>query len=800
MPKSCDISVDPHSPVCKQTFSPVRKLVDKFRPVLAASLLLALVPAIVYVLLGPGNRSVLLSSTALAINNLLALGYLLYTAYRARNFARAFWLLSASALGIWAIANFAWAWLDYAAVDVPGNSVWWSFHRLYAVPVAMALFLKPRTSSLRHDPELILDWTQIAILVCALYVVLVYLPIQQMMPREALVWNEIETNVANILLLGAALVVFRLRRRSVLGPLLGRLVVLLSAYSIVAAAGNYFELRVAATDDAWVDLLWSIPHPVAIALAGTWEPLEEDDQGRASMRGERSFGMILASNLALMAMLIMISALAEHTRGAWRVLGICTIAISLLIYAARLAVTQHSQQQEVRQRKEAEEKLRHTATHDQLTGLPNRGMFLDRLQRVINRIRRHPQQTAAVLFIDFDDFKLINDSLGHSAGDEFIIQAGRRIQQCMRSDGSVGRIGGDEFTALIEEVNDPSDAIRVAYRIQTALSKPFLLAGHELVKSASIGIALGTAETSADSVLHKADLAMYRAKSKGKGCSELFDAGMQEQVMNRLELEAQLRRALGQNKLEVYYQPIVAMASGIVQGFEALARWKRDGDFVPPDIFVAIAEQSGLIVELGKWVLITACKQLACWQREYPRDPPLQVSVNVSAREFSQTCFVRQVRDALINTGVPPQSLQLELTESVAMKHAASTERIMTELHELGVKLSLDDFGTGYSSLSYLLRFPVDTLKVDRSFVAKMDSNEGTSTVVRGVVALARNLGIHVVAEGVETASQFEQLKMAECDSAQGFLFSKPLPADLVREFIGSNAAESCVVPIETGR
>ena len=781
----------------KQAIFSVRQLLEKLWPVLAAFLVLTVIPATGFVLLGPGRRSLILSKSVLLADNLLALAYLLHAAYRARNTARAFWLLMASALGLWAIANFTWAYTACAAIDLPANSLWWSVYRLYGVPVAMTLFLKHRVVSPRHDPELMLDWTQIAILVCATYFVVLYLPLQQMMPRDALARNEIETNVANLLLPGAAFVVFRLRRSSALGTLYGRLVVLLAGYSIITAAGNYLDLYVGIGKAAWLDLLWSIPYFLAAGLACTWEPPEEDER-KSGTRRERSFGMFLASNLALMSVLMVIVALAEHMRGAWRLLGICTIAVSLLVYAARLAVTQYSQQQEVRQRKDAEEKLQHSATHDQLTELPNRRMFLNRLQVVIERIRRHPQQMAAVLFIDFDDFKDINDSLGHSAGDAFIIEAGRRIRECMRSDGSVGRIGGDEFTALIEEVHDPSDAIRVAYRIQAALAHPFMLGGHELVKSASIGIALATAESSPDSVLQKADLAMYRAKSKGKGCSELFDASMQEQVMNRLNLEAQLRRALAGNKLEVYYQPIVAIASGMTQGFEALARWKRDGDLVPPDVFIPIAEQSGLIMALGKWVLTTACKQLACWQREYPKDPPLYVSVNVSAREFSHPNFISQVREALIQTGIRPESLKLELTESVAMKQTASTERTMSQLHELGVKLSIDDFGTGYSSLSYLLRFPVDTLKVDRSFVSRMDSNDRTSTVVRTVVALARSLGIQVVGEGVETTSQFEHLKLAECDSAQGFFFSKPLPADAIPAFVRSNACESCGVGVES--
>ena len=443
---------------------------------------------------------------------------------------------------------------------------------------------------------------------------------------------------------------------------------------------------------------------------------------------------------------------------------------------------------EITERKKAEQQLLHNARHDQVTGLPNRMLFLNRLEAVIDRIKRHPQQMAAVLFIDLDDFKVVNDCLGHAAGDQLIVELGMRLKGCMRSDGMIARMGGDEFTVLLEEVNDPSDAIRVAQRIHTSLATPFRLSGQEVYKDASIGIALTAPNESAETVLQNADLAMYRAKSKGKGCSELFDAAMQEQVMGRLRMETQLRHAIQNNELRLFYQPIVAASTGAVEGFEALLRWQpHGGNLIPPNVFIPLAEQSGLIVPIGSWILSTACMQAVSWQSRYPSERPLYVSINVSGRQFAHPSLTGHVKNALERSGIDPQRVKLELTETAAMKDASSTEQTMSQLRSLGVKVSIDDFGTGYSSLSYLRRFAIDTLKIDQSFISKIDESRENYAIVKTVVALARSLGLDVVAEGVETPCQLEKLKSADCDSAQGFLFSKPLPADAVQSFIESN-------------
>jgi diguanylate cyclase (GGDEF)-like protein/PAS domain S-box-containing protein len=445
---------------------------------------------------------------------------------------------------------------------------------------------------------------------------------------------------------------------------------------------------------------------------------------------------------------------------------------------------------DITERKHAQEQLLFNATHDALTGLPDRALFLGRLQSVVDRMKRHPHEAAAVLFIDIDDFKVVNDCYGHAIGDALIKEVSRRLRACMRSDGTIARMGGDEFTVLVEDVTDPRDAIRVAERIQSSFERPFLLEGLEVFKSMSIGIALTSPETSAEAVLQNADIAMYRAKSQGKARSELFDRTMHEQVMSRLLLEAKLRYALQNEELTLHYQPIVAVDTRAVQGFEALLRWQPLGSHsIPPSTFVPVAEQSGLIVPISVWVLKKACLEAASWRERYPADPPLYVSINISSKHFSHAGFIGHVKDALEESAIDPQCITIELTESLAMNDVAATFQTMSQLRTLGVKLSIDDFGTGYSSLSYLRRFPVDTLKIDQSFVKTMDAEN--YAIVKTIIGLARNLELKVVAEGVETPNQHQLLALAGCGSAQGYLFAEPMPAKDVGVFIESNRRNS---------
>jgi len=445
---------------------------------------------------------------------------------------------------------------------------------------------------------------------------------------------------------------------------------------------------------------------------------------------------------------------------------------------------------DITERKYAQEELLFNATHDTLTGLPNRAFFLGRLQSVVDRLKRHHDQAAAVLFIDIDDFKLVNDCYGHATGDVLLREVSSRLRACVRGDGTVARMGGDEFTVLVDEVTDPSDAIRVAERIQSSLTRTFQIGDMEVIKTASIGIALTSPETSAEALLQNADIAMYRAKSQGKACCELFDRTMHEQVMNRLLLESKLRNALENEELSLHYQPIVAVDTQILQGFEVLLRWQPPAsDQIPPSTFVPVAEQSGLIVPISVWVLKKACLEAAKWRQLSPVEPPLYVSINVSSKHFSHPGFIGHVKDALDESSIDPQSITIELTESLAMNDVGATLQTMSQLRALGVKLSIDDFGTGYSSLSYLRRFPVDTLKIDQSFVKTMDAEN--YAIVKTVIGLARNLDLKVVAEGVETIDQLQLLALAGCGSAQGFLFAQPMPTNAVAAFIESRARES---------
>jgi diguanylate cyclase (GGDEF)-like protein/PAS domain S-box-containing protein len=456
---------------------------------------------------------------------------------------------------------------------------------------------------------------------------------------------------------------------------------------------------------------------------------------------------------------------------------------------------------DVTDRKRAEEQLVHDATHDALTQLPNRALFLDRLQRAVNRARRDPEYNFAVMFIDLDRFKLVNDTLGHLAGDRVLKHFARRLSGCLRNttaansletldvrrpvgDDTLARIGGDEFAILIEELRDVSDAIRVAQRILKRLETPHDLDGVDVYTAASIGIATKSTDyKSADEALRDADIAMFRAKTVGGSRFEVFDPAKHSQGIRRLQLESELRRALENHDFEVFYQPIVSLESSKVESIEALIRWRhKDHGLIPPHEFISIAEDTGMIVLIGRWVLREACEKLHMLQQTHPDSAPKTVSVNLSAKEFAQADLVENVRKILEETGLNPGSLRLEITESVAMNDVDRVASMLTELKKLGVRISIDDFGTGYSSLSYLRRFPIDTLKIDRSFVAAMDDSQESREIVRTIMTLANNLNMDVVAEGTETVTQIDELKTMACKYAQGFFFSRPLDGDALSD------------------
>ena len=461
---------------------------------------------------------------------------------------------------------------------------------------------------------------------------------------------------------------------------------------------------------------------------------------------------------------------------------------------------------DITERKRAEEMLAHNAFHDGLTNLPNRALFLDRLQQALTLSKRHANYKFAVLLIDVDEFKIINDSLGHTVGDELLIQIGQRLKDSVRradtvsrprtsgapdrlaNDDTLARLGGDEFTILLDDIRDPIEAVRVAERLQAELTTPFIVNQQEIVISASIGIVSSTSpHTQAEDLVRDADIAMYRAKRAGRARCEVSDTAMHANAVKRLRLETDLRKALEQGEFRVYYQPIVSLQTGKITGFEALTRWQRPEGILPPIEFIAVAEETGLIIPMNRCLLREACQHLRSWQSEFPSSPPLTMSVNITAREFAQPDLVSEIRKSLDQTGVDPGCLQLEIIETIAMGDAEKSGHVLAQLKALGVRLSIDDFGTGYSSLSRLRRIPVDTLKIDRAFISNMDSDPENREIVRAIIVLAHNLGLKVVAEGTEKEEQINLLKQLNCEMAQGYFFSRPADDQAMLKLLASN-------------
>jgi diguanylate cyclase (GGDEF)-like protein/PAS domain S-box-containing protein len=446
---------------------------------------------------------------------------------------------------------------------------------------------------------------------------------------------------------------------------------------------------------------------------------------------------------------------------------------------------------DITDRKTMEAQLVHGTLHDALTGLPNRSLLEDRLALAVRALARR-EQPLGLLFLDVDHFKIVNDSLGHDAGDALLVSVAERIAATVRPGDTVARFGGDEFVVVCEELASAGEALGLAQRIQDAVSAPLVVSGTELVVSVSTGIALTTdPETLPGSLLRDADSAMYNAKRSGRARSVVFADEMREQVIGRFETETQLRRALAEGQLRVHYQPILALAGsapGSVGAVEALVRWEHPTrGLVLPAEFVTIAEDTGLIVPLGEWVLEEACRQVVAWDVQGTR---LSVSVNVSGVQITQPDVVSRVAAVLDRTGVDPSRVALEMTESVLMRDAEETLSVLRALKDLGVRLHVDDFGTGYSSLSYLKRFPVDAVKVDRSFVDGLANDPEDIAIVEAIISLAHTLGIEVIAEGVESLPQLQALQAMGCESAQGYLFSRPVPAqDVARTLVEIPAA-----------
>ena len=440
------------------------------------------------------------------------------------------------------------------------------------------------------------------------------------------------------------------------------------------------------------------------------------------------------------------------------------------------------QVQDITARRNAEAGLHHIAFHDSLTGLPNRRRFHEHLQQAVENCSQRSGDQFAVMFLDFDRFKLINDSLGHNAGDEFLIQVSRRIQESLRPNDIVARLGGDEFAILVRQLEHERYAVALAERLMETLRRPFHVANTELMTSASIGITFSAfGYTTTDEVLRDADTAMYKAKGAGKARYALFDASLHTEVANRLRLEGDLRHAIEDGQLSVVYQPIYQLNSGVLSGFEALVRWEHPSDgMISPASFLPIAEEAGLMLKVSDFVLNCACRQLRQWQVQDPAFAELSMNVNVSGHDITHPAFVARVSRALVEAGLQPMHLTLELTENILMSRLEGALPMLTELRHMGVALAVDDFGTGYSSLSHLSTLPIDTLKIDKSFVNQMRVGSSGSAVVKSIILLGGSLGKAVVAEGIETDSQLDQLREMGCQFGQGYHLARPMSVQAV--------------------
>ena len=437
---------------------------------------------------------------------------------------------------------------------------------------------------------------------------------------------------------------------------------------------------------------------------------------------------------------------------------------------------------EINERQRIQQKLIYDSLHDGLTGLGNRSLLMERVEWTIKHAQRHPNYMYALLFIDLDRFKVINDSLGHSTGDQLLVAVANLLQKCLRENDLVARLGGDEFVILLDGISSTEDATMIGDRIQQKLRSPFELKGQSIFTSASIGIVFNSPNyTSGAELLRDADIAMYYAKERGKARYEIFDRAMYYETLKLLELENHLRQAVKRNEFVLHYQPIIALNNSKLVGFEALIRWQHPtkGSISPVE-FIPLAEDTGLILEIGEWLLKEACQQLKQWQQKFAQIPQiasLKMNVNIASQQLQQPGFIQKLDRILQETGLKGSCLRLEITESVLIDPEGGIQNTLKQIRERNIKLSIDDFGTGYSSLSYLRRFPIDNLKIDRSFIEHMNYDLENLEIVRVIITLAKTLGMDAISEGVETPQQLQQLKALGCEFGQGFLFSKPLPS-----------------------
>jgi len=453
---------------------------------------------------------------------------------------------------------------------------------------------------------------------------------------------------------------------------------------------------------------------------------------------------------------------------------------------AELQEERKSLQNEMGKRMEVEERLTHEALHDPLTNLANRRLFINRLEHALEWNKRHPDDLFAVVYLDFDRFKVINDSLGHNTGDLLLVAVARHLKASVRAMDTVARMGGDEFAILVEAVNNNDEVISVVERLRESLTAPFEVRGNTVTMTASIGVVLNLLQYARqEDILRDADIAMYSAKAAGRNRYKVFDMAMREEAEDVLILESGLRSALQNSEFRLHYQPIFSLATQAIIGFEALLRWDhpRRGLLYPGE-FLKVAEESGLIVPIGEWVMYEACRQMQQWHLQFHTDPPLNISVNLSSRQFSQSNLIAQVEAVLKKTGLPSKNLLLELTETTMVEDIEQAVTKIDKLHKLGIGIEIDDFGTGYSSLGYLRHLPVNSLKMDRSFTSSLDAGKNGIPIIRAIVAMAGSLGLKVVAEGIETAEQAACLTELKCDYGQGYYFKTPIDGDAAERLI----------------
>ncbi|HVG45912.1 MAG TPA: EAL domain-containing protein, partial [Longimicrobium sp.] len=527
----------------------------------------------------------------------------------------------------------------------------------------------------------------------------------------------------------------------------------------LAAGRVYYSPR-------WKEIVGCADHEVG-ADPGEWlGRIHPDDRVRVEAElfraGEPSGSLVEAEHRV------------AHRDGGWRWVLARGVRV---VDRAGAVVRMAGSQSDISERKRFEAQLVHDALHDSLTGLPNRGLFMDRLERAIAWARRRPEHPFAVIFLDLDRFKVVNDRVGHVGADAVLVALARRLEGCVRTGDSVARLGGDEFALLLHDVNDPTI---VAQRILLELRRPFDVAGLQLPVSASLGIAVSsTGFSRPEDALRNADAAMYRAKARGRARYEIADAELHARSLEQLEMEGQLREAVDGGELRLHFQPVVVMETRALLGFEALVRWEHPVHGLrAPDDFIPLAEQTGIIMALGRWALREGCRQMQEWRAAYPGAAELWLSVNLSSRQFLHPELEAEIRAALEETGFPPERLRLEITESVILDDAAAVGLILHRLRDAGIRVAIDDFGTGYSSLSYLHRLPLDTLKIDRSFVHQMNADPALEAVIQTVISLSGSLRLDTVAEGVETDEESAALQRMGCSVGQGFLFSHPLPPD----------------------